>query len=423
MSRPRRAFLVVCDALQRHYINQSNTPTLAALHEQATEFSAVTGVFPSMTRVTSASIATGCLPGTHGLVGNSMALDEGRGLVSLSVGAPDFVERMRRATGTTLKRKTLAERLTDHGGSVVYSNVSAGAAHFQDPDGFGYVYHRSGSFGPGRRPVAKSDHLDVTVGIKGDAQMTERFCRQVIPAGGPALGVLWLSEPDWSAHGSALGSPDHIAGLQAADQCVARVLAAMTEHGLDEETLLIVCSDHGMQTIREELDLTECLVRAGLKKDTHSHEVVVAPNGTAALIYVAAGDGGKVQMIADFLRTQPWLGRLWIGHALTELGLSATGGLAMAVASKERDDVNEFGVRGSSVLFQDPFDSKCYVGRGMHGGMSESEQSPFLLLRGGLFGAGRRRSSAASPIDIAPTVLAHLGLSREGCEGVPLLPG
>jgi len=108
------------------------------------------GVFPSVTRVTSASIATGCHPGRHGLLGNTMVLDEGAG-PRLPVGgqARNFAKRMRKATAGRCSWPTLAERLAGQGGSIVMSNVSAGAAYFQDPDGFGHVYHSAGSFGPG----------------------------------------------------------------------------------------------------------------------------------------------------------------------------------------------------------------------------------------------------------------------------------
>jgi len=173
-----------------------------------------------------------------------MALDEGDGLVCRSAGAPDFPDRMRRATGRTLHVPTLAERLRWHGETAIScANVSPGAAYFQDPDGFGHVFHRSGSYGPGKQPVAPDERLDVTVGISGDMQMAERFCREVVPSGGPALGVLWLSEPDWSAHGSALGSPQHVSGLRAADGCVSRVLAALDDDGYPgsgDDMLLIV---------------------------------------------------------------------------------------------------------------------------------------------------------------------------------------
>lgn len=413
-----RAVLVVCDALQRDFIG-ATTPTLAALRQRSAHFAAVTGVFPSMTRVTSASIATGCWPGSHGLIGNNMVLDEGGGPTCLSVGAPDFVERLRRATGRTLNRKVLAERLRDRAASAVYSNVSAGAAYFHDPDGFGHVFHREGSFGPGRRPVAHADRLDVTVGAAGDTAMTERFCREALSPEGPRLAVLWLSEPDWSGHTSALGSPQHAAGLRSADACVARVLADLEGRKTGDDTLLVVCSDHGMQTIRDEVDLTASLVAAGLKEHASSTDVMVAPNGTAALIHVANAARVRVPRILAFLAEQPWVGHVWSGRALESVGLREEGTLAIAVASNVSATTNAFGNLGASVLFNDPLDAKSYIGRGMHGGVSAAEQSPFLMVLGGGFQAGARQSQA-SLIDIAPTILRHFGLAHDDCDGSPL---
>ena len=52
-----------------------------------------------------------------------MGFDEGDGPVVHDVGKPEFVETMRRVTGKTLEVPTLAERLKDHGGAVILSNV------------------------------------------------------------------------------------------------------------------------------------------------------------------------------------------------------------------------------------------------------------------------------------------------------------
>jgi hypothetical protein len=197
----RRAVIIVCDSLRRDLITPADAPTLAGLAEAACNFTAARSVFPSTTRVSSASIATGCLPGRHGLFGNTMALDEGGGLVCLSVGDPEFRERLRRATGRTLRVPTLAERLQREG-ALIMSNVSPGAAYFHDPDGFGFVYHRAGSCGPGRRPLAGSEHLDIALGANGDATMTERFCDALLGSPAPAIAVLWLSEPDNTGHAS-----------------------------------------------------------------------------------------------------------------------------------------------------------------------------------------------------------------------------
>src|SRR5690349_7153564 len=149
MSGNPRIVIVICDSLRRDLIGPADTPFLVELGGRATRFGKHRSVFPSTTRASAASIATGCRPARHGLLGNTMALDEGEGLVCRSAGHPDFPDRMRRATGRTLHVPTLAERLSRRGEtSISCANVSPGAAYFQDPDGHGYVYHAAGSYGP-----------------------------------------------------------------------------------------------------------------------------------------------------------------------------------------------------------------------------------------------------------------------------------
>lgn len=415
-----RAVLVVCDSLRADLIRPDVAPTLSALAEGATSYAGVRSVFPSVTRVVSASIATGCYPGRHGLLGNTMVIDEGEGLVCLSVGKPDFRERLRRATGRTLRRPTLAERLAGHGGAVVMSNVSPGAAYFQDPDGFGHVYHRAGSFGPGLRPVPDGAQLAIELGAEGDAIMTARFCDEVRGSRRPALAVLWLSEPDHTGHKSPLGSPAHRAAIAAADRCVRRVVETVEElRAGGDEMLLLVCSDHGMETTRRTIRLEELLVAEGLKAAPDSTDVVVAPNGTAAVLYRAASARASVEDLRRFFAGQDWVGRVFAGPALSALGLAAGAPVAVAVAMRAEDRPNEFGVSGYSDIVAD-LEGKVYTGFGQHGGLGPNEQRPFLLVRGQGFPAGERLDAPVSPIDLAPTILRHLGLPADGMDGRPL---
>ena len=63
-----------------------------------------------------------------------------------------------------------------HGGAVIYSNVSAGAGIFQDPDGHGLMRHRSVATAPGR---AAAEPLGVSHDAAGDTEMTARFIADV----------------------------------------------------------------------------------------------------------------------------------------------------------------------------------------------------------------------------------------------------
>ena len=84
-------------------IREKTCPGIQALKERGTWFGAHSSVFPSVTRVASSCLATGCLPELHGLHGNTMALPGSQGTKIYDVGPPEFRGQMRAATGATLK--------------------------------------------------------------------------------------------------------------------------------------------------------------------------------------------------------------------------------------------------------------------------------------------------------------------------------
>ena len=211
----RRAVVLVLDGLRRDMLTEALTPNLAAHARQSETFAAHRSVFPSATRVVSSSFATGCYPAKHELQGNSLVLIEEGRLVAHDAGHPDFLQHKRRVTGRSLAVPTLAERLKAQGGAIILSNVSPGAAYAHDPDGHGFVYHRAGSFGPGRRKLEKPDAVDVTLDAAGDRALAERFVTDVLFERRPALALLWLAEPDASSHAHPLGISSPSRGVEA----------------------------------------------------------------------------------------------------------------------------------------------------------------------------------------------------------------
>jgi arylsulfatase A-like enzyme len=416
----KRAVIVICDSLRADLITPRDAPFLSEFGGRAARFANHRSVFPSTTRTSAASIATGCLPAQHGLLGNTMAIDEGDGLVCLSVGKPDFRDRLHRATGRTLHRPTLAERVSRAGGAAIaISNVSPGAAYFLDPDGFGWVYNPAGSFGPGRRALP-AEGLAVSKGDAGDTVATERFCEEVLQERAPAVALLWLSEPDYTGHHTPLGSPAHRRAIASADTNVRRV--AETVAAIDptrEEILFVVGSDHGMETVAETIDLDGLLIETGLKSTPASSDVVVAPNGTSALLYFADPAGALVAQVSRFLASQEWIGRAFVGPDLAAAGLPTGSPMQIAVTLRPNDRTNSHGVAGHSHVVRDALEPKDATGFGQHGGLGKNEQSPFLFISGGGFTAGTRQGRSAL-IDIAPTVLRHLGLAAAGMDGKAL---
>src|SRR6202007_2218333 len=102
-------------------------------------------------------------------------------------------------------------------------------------------------------------------------------------------------------------------------QRVAETISTLDPRG--ERILFVVGSDHGMETVDETIDLDGLLLESGLKRAPASSDVVVAPNGTAALLYFANPMGGLVAQVARFLETQDWIGRTFIGDALAQASL------------------------------------------------------------------------------------------------------
>lgn len=421
MARRTQAVLVVVDGLRADMLTARWAPRLAAFAADWTSFNAHRSVYPSTTRTASASIATGCLPASHGLHGNAMAIDEGQGLVCLSTGKADFRERLRQATGRTLHRPALAQRVAGQGGCVICSNASPGAAFFQDPDGYGTLYNRAGSHGPGLKPLPPEQAHLAPKGPAGDVATTDRFCEDVLARQQPALAVLWLSEPDNTGHRNPLGGPAHAQALASSDACVARVVEAVERH-CAPDTLLLVTSDHGQETTGRVIPIEQLLVDAGLKASLDSGDVVVAPQGTSALVYLAPNAAGRRAALASFFLSQDWCGDLAAGPDLAAHGLPTDGPLACAVSlRKEPHRVNPHGIAGYSDLMLDRMEDLNHVGCGQHGGLGGNEMRPFLLARGGGFRPGPR-DEPTRPIDIAPTVLAHLGLPLDGLDGRALRP-
>ena len=418
-SRRRRAILIVCDGLGVDWIGQTHTPALAALlrdHRRAGDHRAV---FPSVTRVSAASIATGCYPGRHGLEGNQMALLQDGRIAVYNAGAPSFRQTMKSVTGQTLRTPTLAERLAGGRGQIAYSNVSAGAAYFLDPDHFGTVLHRSGSFGPGGATIAAPTHLAVSHDLAGDREMTRRFCAEVVPSDGFDVAILWLSNPDLTLHHDPLGSPAHIAALEGTDALVAQVVAAVAEHGSRFDTLLLVGSDHGHETIGRSIHVGKWLAANGLASEVADKKVGVASQGTSALIYAVDEARAAVERVLPAIERQPWTGAILRGEALAATGLTGKT-LVAAVDTARSDEVNSFGIPGGRWLVEDG-EGPPEIGCGHHGGLGPDETRPFLVLAHPDFGKGTI-GRPTSLVDIAPTILAFLGQATDQMDGTPIVP-
>ncbi|MGX9966990.1 alkaline phosphatase family protein [Roseomonas sp. F4] len=428
-----RFVLVALDGLRPDMVSATATPHLAGLVAAGTRFGNARSVFPSETRVATPSLITGCRPGGHGMVANTL-FDAGV--------APDRLLRtklvadvlaMAKGAESPLERLSLGERLAAAGRSfALVSAGTAGAARLLHP-----AAERLGSFRWNVEDTEGATAAEVREALGETPAHAVPNLGRVAHAGRvllehvltklkPDVALLWLSEPDIAFHWGGLLSPEAKAGLTAADAVVGQVVAWRDAQPDAAEIGIVVLSDHGHVTGRGKLSLAAELRRAGFRAGTGMApdvDVVVAPAAAPGLWF---RDQALAPQVADFLATQSWAGPLLArdpgilpagqAMALSVLGSGHRRSADLVATFAGSAEADEWGLPGHA-----PFDAPDVPeGGGMHGGLHRAELATVLVMQGGPFRRGAVAQAPADLTDIAPTVLHLLGLGTEGCEGRPL---
>ncbi len=260
----------------------------------------------------------------------------------------------------------------------------------------------------------------MTYDAAGDAETTRRFCTALDEPGEALLHLLWICEPDHSQHTLELGSPEHREIIAGAEQCAVEVSDAVGRlRARRDDVLFVIASDHGHETIDEVIPVNALLIEAGFKEGTDSRDVVLASSGMGALIYLSDQAADRRTAIAEWIRGQAWSGEVFEGEELEQIGQRSDTALAIAFSMAKRDVANRYGVRGLSHVAGDIFMKSDAAGLGQHGGLGAYETNALLGISGGGFTPGRSGHPSRT-IDIAPTVLRHVGVDYNGMDGEPL---
>jgi len=432
----RLVLVLVVDGLRPDSITAEDTPTLFRLRAEGVDLVNSHAVFPTVTRVNAAAIATGTQPGTNGLVGNQMfvpAVDERRAFDTGN--HRNFLALDRVTGGRVLQAPTLAERLHARGLRLAgVSSGSTGSAFLLNPRsiaGVGALVN--GYLEPGQTVAYPAPVSEAVLarfgpapakapgGARFDAAVswTQRVLREyVLPELAPDVVINWLTEPDHSQHHVGVGSPAAREALRNDDREIAQVLA-----GLDAaRTSVLVVSDHGFTTNTAGVDVAGALIEAKLKAARDSSDVILASSGQAVALHVEGRDAERIARLARFIRSQDWGGVVFSAEAVE-------GAFPMELINVAPRD------RGPDLLFTFPWTSRrsafgvpgtdlANVSAGGapyvsdHGSMSPwNVRNTFLA-----WGAGVKKGiigrAPAGNVDVTPTVLALLGLEGEaGLDG------
>lgn len=429
-----RVVIAVFDGLRPDRISEELTPNLHRFIADGLWYREARSVFPSMTRVATASFATGSHPAQHGVVNNAFfhravgggePLDTSRAAHIRAANAwheGEFVE----AKGIGCALATAGRRL-----AVVHSG-SAGSAWL--------LNHRAKEHGHWTFSIHGRDHTDTPEAVD---QSVERFgalpagpspkldeasyatrvlTDLVLPDVKPDVAIIWYSEPDTSYHFHEIGSPESDAATAHVDACFGEVMDAVRNSDQSDETMLIVMSDHGQISTTSAFDLVGALKDKGFDAGYRAEpdtEVLVTPGATAGLT-LNFQDPVRLQALGAALRDMPQTGMLFcragedgepiIDGAFDRALVGADHPRAPDIywVGHSSMEADQRGLTGAGVYTTGV---NVPVGGGMHGGLHTNEMNTLLAFGGAGISSGCV-DDHANLTDIGPTVLALLGVDQ-----------
>jgi Type I phosphodiesterase / nucleotide pyrophosphatase len=408
--RPARIFvLMVWDGLRPDFVTAERTPNLFAMENEGVRFARHHAVYPTITMVNAATIATGAPPGSTTILGDEVYLPPRLDAHQVVLAPGDSWAKQ----PVNLENSTVLATLNGPGffnGALLGSESigqqvrrAGGYLAIVGKKGPTFTFDDSVTGDPAMRaPIATNDFIfvaddlvapptlehrlapsppgsadeSVVLGMR-DSYFARIVTERALPqaraaalAGHPALVVFWQHNPDLTQHHRGLGTQADLDALKLCDANLARVRDAIAKLGIADRADLIVVSDHGFATIRAIVPLAQLLVAKGLRKSVASDDVMVVPNGGTDLVYLSRAAFPTLEAqrtilrkITDFAESEPWSGPLFTRTAAEQRAFD--GAPAKSAANLESRGGGSSGGSGSSGWIDGTFslDTLGLIGR------------------------------------------------------------
>ncbi|MEE2792718.1 MAG: alkaline phosphatase family protein [Acidobacteriota bacterium] len=413
----RRHLLLVLDGLRPDYVTPYLMPALHALGQQGLLMTRHHAVYPTVTRVNASSLVTGSYPATHGLLGNSVffaALDPSR---FLSTGDRANLLRVEGLEpGRVLTSATLGEVLQAAGERLlVMSAGSSGSSYLLSPTALGgsilhYDYSRPEKlYGQAVERLGAIPEAG-TPNHERNRWIVDAFFEVGLPEVNPTVTVMWLSDPDTTAHQHGVGHPTTVEALFRLDAEIQRIYDGLAATGLLDTTNIWITSDHGFSEHTGSVDIESILLPfAGVLED--GSPTVVAGGGA---IYVRSDEETTVPAIVRSLQAADGVGAVFTKAAAPGASEGTVAGTLsfdliqwnhdrsaqVLYSSDWTDRVGEYGFAGTTA--QD--------GTAGHGSSSPYDIHNTLVAVGPDLRETAEIGVPSGNVDFAPTILHLLGL-------------
>src|SRR5580765_1479857 len=306
--------VIVVDGLRPDYVTPALMPRLVRLGQRGMVFNAHHSVFPTVTRVNAASMATGTYPESHGLLGNTVYVPAVNHVKGLDTGSRDNLEAIARADGPLLTVPSLGEMLPAAGKRlIVFGAGTSGAAFLLNHTvGTGAIIHQEFT-----RPERLGSHVLERLGPAPPAAMpndalnrraVEAYLTLGLEEMRPDLAFVWISDPDHTAHNKGIGSAASTESIRLADAQIGRIEDTLQAKGLLDRTNIIVVSDHGFSAHSDHLKLAALVAPFAQALPDGSPDIVVTEG---ALNFRGAVDPARVTAIVATLQKYPPVGAIF----------------------------------------------------------------------------------------------------------------
>ena len=412
-AKKNKTLIVFFDGLRPDYITPEQMPNLHAFQQKACVGQRHHSVFPTVTRVNSASYATGSYPGSHGILGNTVyfpEVDKNRGIGTTH---SDLSRIQGALSGPLVTAVSLGEVLHAAGERmIVFSSGTTGQAFLQNHTvGRGAIVNPDLILPESFKTQVLADLGAVAkTNIKKQDRhvwITDAFMKYGLPDDGPLVSAIWYSDPDGAAHEHGIGSPEAVESIKFVDAQFGRVLKALRAKDSADPFNTIVSTDHGFVTHTGTQSLADFLIDEGLKESRESDDVVVAEGA----IYVKDHAPEPIERIVAALHKNERIGAVftkpknkgnklgWVAGTLSfetiHYNHPERSGDVL-VATNWNDAKNAYGYEGTDFS----------GGVAGHGGSSPYEINIRLLASGPDFTQPLQSELPTSNVDIVPTVLS-----------------
>jgi arylsulfatase A-like enzyme len=430
--------IVVWDGMRPDFVNERDTPTLAALARSGVVFKNNHAAYPSSTNVNGAVLATGSEPAHSGIIANQEFRAEIDPRKPFDTSDFPALEKMNaRITTKYIAVPTVAEivqkagyRTAVAGSKPIAQLADRSRNRSTDAAKESTVIYRGKVLPPGAEPAitAAIGPFPVRQAFPKEAEnawttraLTEVLWKHEVPK----FSLLWLSEPDLTEHQTAPGSPAALAAIKSSDDNLARVLAALKAKDALTNTDIFIVSDHGFSTVDLVVDVAARLRTAGFDAvrdfpdKPKPGQILVVTLGGSVEFYVVDHDEAVIGRLIDFLQRSDFAGVILTRSAhegtftFEQAQVNAPTAPDVLVACRWNNQPNQFGTVG-----QIASDIGRNVGQGSHGSLSPHDMNNTLIASGPDFRRGWTDEIPSGSIDVAPTILWILGLeSPEAMDG------